>query len=299
MILLTGATGFVGGNLIEELLKNNYRVRCLVRDPQRAERLKGLGCEIAKGDVRDLGSVVESIDKNIDTVIHLVGILVESKKMPYRDIHVLGTSNVLFACKKNGVRRYLHISALGTRKDAKSGYHMTKWEAEELVRGAQKEFGLDYTIFRPSVMFGNKDRFTNMFAGFIRLFPFIFMPGSGKNLMQPVFVKDLAKMMTKSIGKTEATNRTFEVGGPDRLTFDGVIDNIAEALGKKVLKIHVPMPLMKTGAFFAEILFSKPPVSRDALIMLGEDNITDDDSIERVFGIKRTGFLEGMRTYLH
>jgi NADH dehydrogenase len=295
MILLTGGTGFVGGNLVGELLKDSREVRCMVRDPAKATRLKEVGCELIRGDITDLSTVLKAVDDKIDTVIHLVGILSEPKGKTFRSVHTEGTRNMVEACEKRGVKRYLHISALGTRHGARSEYHRTKWDAEEIIRGS----GLEYTIFRPSVIFGKEDRFTNLFASVIKISPVIMVPGNGKNLFQPFFVKDLTRIMAASLDKAETIKKVYEVGGPTRYTFDALIDKLAEVLGKRVHKVHVPMTLMRPGAALAEAILPKPPITRDQLLMLEEDNVTDQRPLEDVFGIKPTGFEQGLRTYLH
>ncbi|MBI5453292.1 MAG: complex I NDUFA9 subunit family protein [Deltaproteobacteria bacterium] len=294
MILMTGGTGFVGTHLAIELASRSYKAVCLARDPKKAAPLAQKGVSFVKGDVTDPATLPPAF-KDVDTVIHLVGILVESKGATYRRVHVEGTRNVVEACLKAGVKRYIHISALGTRKDAVSEYHRTKWEAEEIVRSS----GLDYTILRPSVMFGEGDKFTNTFASAMRLSPFVIVPGNGKNRMQPIFVKDVAKALAASVGMEATKGKTYEIAGPKALSFDEIIDAIAGAIGRKRLKVHAPMPLMCIGAAFMEKFLSHPPLTRDALLMLEEDNVTDRNALPDVFGIKPTGLVEGMRTYLH
>jgi len=243
----------------------------------------------------DAASVEAAITPEVDTVFHLVGILTEVKPATFKSIHVEGTRNVVNACLKKGVGRYLHISALGTRPAARSLYHKTKWEAEEIIRAST----LESTIFRPSVIFGKEDKFTNLFASVMRISPVIFIPGSGKNRMQPVFVRDLVKAMAKAVEMEGAWKKTFEIAGPIAMTFDEIMDKIAEAIGRKRLKVHVPMPIMRINASLAESVLSRPPITADQLLMLEEDNVTPERALEEVFGIKPTGFLEGMRTYLH
>lgn len=295
MTLITGGTGFVGSNLVRELLRGSYRVRCLARRPEKAAYLEKEGVQLIRGDVTDISSVLKAITPEIEAVIHLVGILVETRAATFRAVHVDGTRNVLEACKGMGVQRYLHMSALGARADARSAYHLTKWEAEEMVRSS----GLDFTIFRPSVIFGKEDRFTNIFASAMRISPFIAVPGRGTNRMQPVFVKDVAGAFAAAVKSRETCGKTLELGGPEMLTLDEVIDRVAQVLGKKRVKAHIPMPLMRVIALFAETFLSKPPVSRDALLMLEEENVTALNALTRVFGITPTGLIEGMRTYLH
>jgi uncharacterized protein YbjT (DUF2867 family) len=293
MILVTGGTGFVGRNLVRELTKD-FRVRCLVRDPGRARGLIQ-DCELVPGDISDPASILNALSGDIEAVVHLVGILVQSKKATFRAVHVEGTRNVVEACVRKGVKRYLHISALGTRENAISAYHRTKWEAEEIIRAS----GLEYTIFRPSVIFGKEDKFTNLFASLIRAFPVIFVPGNGRNRMQPVFVRDLVKAMCLSVKTDKTRNKVYEVAGPRIYTFDEILDSIAEAVGKKRLKVHIPMPLMRLNAAAMEAVLPRPPLTRDQLIMLEEDNITSENALRAVFGIEPTGFIEGMRTYIH
>lgn len=117
------------------------------------------------------------------------------------------------ACKEKKVKRFIHISALGTRENARSEYHKTKWEAEEIIRSA----GLDYTIFRPSVLFGKEDKFVNLFAQIIKISPFIMIPGNGQNKMQPLYVKDLVRAMTIPVTDSKHINKVYELGGAENL----------------------------------------------------------------------------------
>src|SRR3989337_3102816 len=295
MILLTGATGFVGGNLLREMLKHGLQVRCISRNPSRAETIKKPGVELVQGDVTDKDSIVKAFaDGKIDTAGHLVGILAETGKATFKAIHTGGTRNMVEACKQKNVKRFVHISALGTRENARSEYHKTKWDAEEIIRNS----GLGYTIFRPSVLFGKEDKFVNLFASIIKISPFIMIPGNGQNMMQPVSVKNLASAMTMAIQKSKHTNKTYEIAGPEKLTFDQIIDTICRVMGKTRLKIHIPMPLMRPGALIAECIFPKPPITRDQLLMLEEDNVTENNALESVFNIKPVGFEEGIREHL-
>src|SRR3989304_2313658 len=295
MILLTGATGFVGSNLMKELLKQGLQVRCLVRNPDRADALKKAGAELVKGDITDKDSIAKALeDDKVEAAVHLVGILAETGKATFEAIHTQGTRNMVEACKAKGIKRFIHISALGTKANARSQYHKTKWAAEEIIRAS----GLGYTIFRPSVMFGKEEKFTNLFAGIIKISPFIMIPGNGQNKMQPVFVKDLASAMTMTVKDSRHINKVYEIGGPEKLAFDEIIDTVCRVLGKMRLKIHIPIWFMRPGAAIAECILRKPPITRDQLLMLEEDNVTDNNALESVFNIKPVGFEEGIRSYL-
>ncbi len=299
MILLTGASGFVGRNLLSELLRKGRHVRCLLRDP--AEFCRDYGnipsrIEVFEGDVTARESAFKALcGGKVDMVIHLVGILLQRGDQTFRTVHVEGSRNMVEACRENGIKRYIQMSALGTRANARSEYHRTKWEAEEIVR----ESGLDYTIFRPSVIFGREDKFTNLFARAMRLSPFIVVPGNGRNRMQPVFIKDLVKGMVKAATETGHEKKIYEVGGPEILTFDEILNRIAKVISKKRLKIHVPLSLMKPVAGIMEAVLRVPPLTRDQLLMLEEDNVTDDNALTGIFALDLTTFEEGIRGYLH
>jgi len=295
MILVTGGTGFVGKRVVEELLLKGLKVRILARHAAaNAKAPSSPGCQFVSGDVTNISSVLKHITPGIDAVIHLVGILAASRGATFRSAHVDGTRNVVEACKGLGISRYIHMSALGAREDSPSEYYRTKWEAEEIVRSS----GLSYTIMRPSVIFGERDHFTNLYARMIRLSPVVMVPGSGANRMQPVYVGDVAKAFALSLEMRETVGRTLELAGPDVLTFDEVIERIGEAANKKRVTVHVPMPIMRANALIAEKLLSKPPFSREALKMLEEDNTAGINALTEVFHMKPKALSEALREYL-
>lgn len=294
MILVTGGTGFVGSGIVKELLSKGQKVRVLARHAERARAPDHPNCQFVNGDVTNISSILKAITPDIEAVMHLVGILAETRGVTFRSVHVEGTRNVVEACKGMGISRYIHMSALGAREGAVSVYHRTKWEAEKLVSTS----GLEYTIMRPSVIFGEQDRFTNVFARMMRLSPVVMVPGTGKSRMQPVYVGDVAKAFALSLEMKETVQRTLELGGPEVLTFDEIIERIGEVTGRRRMKLHIPMPLMRANALVAEKLLSKPPFSRDALKMLEEDNTTELNALTQVFHLKPKALSEGMREYL-
>ena len=294
MILLTGATGFLGRNLFKRMLKANLSVRCLVRTHKKGEALKsyGAGVELVTGDITDKESLKNAME-DIKIVVHLVGIIVETGKAAFDLIHVHGTKNMVEAAVEAGAQRFIHMSALGARPDARSRYHMTKWAAEEIVRNS----GMKYAIFRPSVIFGKEDNFTNMFAKAVKISPFVMVPGNGRNMMQPVSVNDVAEVFTMAV-KDDNFKGSYELGGTEKLTFDEIIDKICYVLGRKRMKVHIPLSLLNPMAWVMESVLPKPPLTRDQLLMLQEDNVTRDNALEQVFGIKPGRFEDGIREYL-
>lgn len=295
MILVTGGTGFVGSSLAMELLRAEKRVRCLSRRPERAAALGEAGCELVRGDVASISTVLKAVSPEVEAVVHLVGILNESRGSTYRAVHVDGTRNVVDACRGMGITRLVHMSALGARASSASEYHRTKWEAEEIVRSS----GLDYTIFRPSVIFGKGDHFTTAFARAMRISPAVFVPGDGAGRMQPVSVRDVSRAFAMSLEKNETAGKTLDLAGPETLTLDQAIDRIGGALGRRPWKVHVPMRLLNLNALILEKLLPRPPISREALKMLIEDNTTSMNALVEVFGMVPESLESGMKAYLN
>ncbi len=293
MILVTGATGFVGGHLVRRLRHDGIKVRAVVRRPSKAIELADLGVEVVPGDINDRDSLDEAAT-GCDRVIHLVGIIQEGRGFTFRSVHVDGTRNVLAAAKRAGVKQFFHQSALGTREHAKSEYHKTKWEAEGLVKSS----GLAYTILRPSLIYGPGDLFTIRLAEMIRRSPVLPVIGSGTSKIQPIYIDDVTACIAKVVTGEAFLNRTFEIGGPEQLNYETVTKEIASVLGVRRPTVHMPLLFMRTMAKVAEAVLPTPPVTTDQLIMLQEDNVCDLKDIREAFGIEPVKFAEGLRRFL-
>jgi NADH dehydrogenase len=296
MILITGGTGFVGRNIVRKLIQANQDVRCLVRKTSNVSIFEGLKLDYSEGDITRPQTLLKAT-KGVDTVIHLVGIIREGRDATFEKIHASGTANVIEASKKGGVKRFVHMSALGAGPEAISRYHKTKWQGEEAVRAS----GLDYVILRPSIICGGDDEFVNMFAKMIRqTFLTRMMPviGSGKYKMQPIYVGDVAHCFVTAATGDKIVNETYELGGPEQLTFNEILDTIMRVMGKRRLKVHLPMVVGRVLAFFMEKLLSAPPLTREQLIMLQSDNVTDITAMKRDFDFEPMRFEDAIRTYL-
>lgn len=290
-IFITGATGFVGSHLRRELLAQGHTLRVLVHGRTGA---LAAGEEAVSGDVRDL-STFRDAASGCAAVINLVGIIREfpAKGVTFQALHVEATRNALAAAQQAGVRRYLQMSANGTRPQAVAGYHQTKWAAEELVRGS----GLEWTIFRPSLIFGPEDAFVNMLAGYIRSFPAVPVIGDGTYQMQPISADDVARCFALALAQPETIGQTYALCGPDRLSYVELLDTIGRAVGKDhVLKVPQPLGLMKLLVPFMQN-FAAFPLTMDQLTMLVEGNICDSDW-QQTFGIQPQGFAAGIEQYL-
>jgi len=209
MIFVTGGTGFVGRAIIRKLLGEGKGVRALYRDEKRCRFIDNPKVTWIKGEIGDIESLHRGM-AGADCVIHLVGILVEPGAQTFDAIHGRGTENILEAARRSGVRRLLHMSALGSRPDAVSRYHQTKWKAEEAVRASS----LEATIFRPSLIFGREDVSLNLFAKIISYSPMIPIPGTGESRQQPVWVEDVAECFVRSLERPASIGKTYALCGP-------------------------------------------------------------------------------------
>lgn len=300
-VFVTGATGFVGGEILRQLDRSGHSVRILARRPQSSavqNAVADFGVQVHQGDVLDGASLPDGL-KGMDAVIHLVGIISEAGRATFENIHTLGTKNIVEAAQKSGVRRYEQMSALGARPNATSRYHQSKWAAEEIVRNS----GLDFTIFRPSIIYGPKDQFVNLFAKMVRFSPALPVMGDGRSKLQPIPVADVAACFVKALSQPASIGQTFDLCGRDILTFNEILDAIMEVTAHKRWKIHLPMGLARCQAALLEFIFSKlfgkaPPLNRDQLIMLAEDNTGNSEPANKLFGLKPHGFKEGIASYL-
>ena len=289
---VTGATGFVGRNLIRALLANGFLVRCLVR-PGSERDLQGFeSIDRVPGDVLRPEGLVASVE-GCAAVIHLVGIIRERpmRGVTFERLHTQATANMLDVARRAGAKRFLQMSALGTRPGARSRYHATKWQAEEAVRAS----GLDWTIFRPSIIFGPGDEFVSMLARMIGRLPAVPVLGDGQYRLQPIPVEQVAEGFARALRGPTGVGQTYEVGGPAAYRFVEILDAIGAAVDHPhVRKIHVPLGLVK---LMTRVLGWLPlyPVSMDQIRMLEEESVTDPSRFFADFGITPEPLAEGLR----
>lgn len=285
-IFLAGATGFVGRHLLKRLLDEGHSVRALVRDPQKAGELAHRGVELVFGDVV-AGTGLDEGMHACDAVIHLVGIIIEKGSNTFERVHHLGTRNVVEAAKRAGIRRFVHMSALGVRADGVAAYQTTKWRGEEEVRHC----GISYCILRPSLIFGPGDGFVTQMIETMRSAPlFRPVPGNGSPKFRPIFIDDVTACFARALTAESATNQTIELGGADELTLNQVLKEIARCAGVRKPAVHVPMPLMFAGAFLLQSILRNPPVTIDQLRMLREGSTCDIQPMIRILGVTPRGF---------
>lgn len=294
-VFITGGTGFVGNVVVRRLLSAGHEVHCLVR-PGSEDKLKNRK-EVTThfGDILDLESLKKGMS-DCEATIHLVGIIREfpGHGVTFAQMHVEATKNVLAAATVCRCKRYLHMSANGTRANAETAYHQTKWQAEEMVRASQ----LDWTIFRPSLIYGKGGEFVEMMADLVSKLPVVPVIGDGQYRMQPVSVNQVAETFVKALGNVETIGETYHLGGRSSYTYDEILDLFGQALGKKnVSKIHHPLLLMKPAVKILQHI-PKFPIASDQLEMLLEGNVCDPAEWARTFEIEPEDFADGLQDCL-
>ena len=292
MILVTGGSGFVGGHVVHALRARGLPVRCVVRDLRRASKLAAWDCELVEGDMTDPASVRSAVE-GCDTAVHLVAIR-QGREEQFRRVMVDGTRGLLAAAKDAGVRRFVHMSALGTSEATKNlvPYYRAKWESEELVRAA----GLAYVIFRPSFIFGPDGGILPTFVKLARVAPVTPIIGSGRQRIQPIWADDVATYFAEAVERAELTGRVFELGGPDAVSWNEFWARLKRVRGMRRPSVHVPVGLMRANALVTERLPGSIPLTRDLLTMLEHgDNVVSDDEAIRTFELPLLPLDEQLR----
>ncbi len=290
MILVTGGTGFVGPKVVRALRDRGYDVRCLVRDRRRGANAAALGAELVEGDVADAASL-RIAAQGCNVVVHLVAIP-EGSREQFDRVMKQGTRNVVAAAKEVGARRFVHMSALGVGEKTRylTPYFEAKWDMEQTV----KESGLEYVIFRPSFVFGRDGGVLPMFLRVARWTPVTPIVGRGAERIQPIWGDDVGAYFALAIDEPRAANRTFEIGGPDVVTWDQFWERLKRTLGVRRPSLHLPHGLMRAQAAVTERL-PGAPVSRDQLKMLALDNVVANADAVDTFRIPLVPLDEQLR----
>ena len=292
-VFVTGATGFVGPAVTNAIADAGHDVRVLERKPG-ASKEAGLRSQAAvQGDVTDLNSIRRAV-QGIDVVVHLVAIR-QGKPELFDRIVVGGTRNVIAAAKEAGVRRFLLMSALGVNERTKDlvPYYHSKWTNEQDTKSS----GLEHVILRPSFIFGQRGGILPTFRTLAKLAPVTAIIGSGEQRIQPIWVDDVGAYFTQAIDRSEAANRTFELGGPDVVSWNEFWRRLRAVLGiRRRPAMHVPIALMKIPATITERLPGNIPLTRDLLKMLeGGDNVVSNDDAVRTFDVRLVPLDEQLR----
>ena len=300
-LLVTGANGFVGSHVVPALLDAGHRVLALVRDDageaqvlRRLPSAQRAGVEIRRGDVTRPDTLPAAM-AGADGVVHLAAIPRDRDGgATLRLVNTEGTRNALKAATDAGVRRFIHLGALGVADDPALHYGSSKAKASALVR----ESGLDWTILSPSLLFGPRDGFFNILAGLVRMSPGIVpLTGSGSARFQPMAIGDLARVVTLAVGDPATIAREYELGGPRHWTYREIMAEVLRGMGKRRVMLPMPVPLIRLVAGVAEALRIPFPVATDQLRQLKYDNTCEPDAVRRAFGFDPQP-MEGGLAYL-
>ncbi|HUP29570.1 MAG TPA: complex I NDUFA9 subunit family protein [Usitatibacter sp.] len=269
-VCILGGTGFVGRAIAEQLAARGIRVRVVTRVVARAAALRVLPTvEVVAANPQDPAQLRACFD-NMDAVINLVGILHEGGRQSFEDCHAELPRKVVEACHASGVRHLLHMSALGAAEDAPSAYQRSKAKGEVAVRASSSI--TPYTIFRPSVIFGEGDRFLGLFAGMVRWFPVIPLAGA-RARFQPIWVEDVARCFVVALGNPACLDKSYELCGPRAYTLAELVRFVAASSGRRTRVLALPAPLARVQAFMLEHLPGKL-MTRDNLRSMSVDNVS-------------------------
>jgi uncharacterized protein YbjT (DUF2867 family) len=280
-VLITGGTGFVGPKVVHALRAEERPVRVLARKPEKQDQFRAWGCEVVPGDVTDADSLRRAVE-GCEAVVHLVALPPFADPDATRRVMEQGTRDLVGAARDAGVRRFVLMSALGVREDTKdrSAYNHAKWDEEAAV----KESGLEHTIFRPSFIFGSDGGLLHPLLRLTRWSPVTPIPSP--RTIQPIWVEDVAAYFARALEIGVKGNGTWEIGGPDRVTWSELIERLRRALGKRRITFRMPAGLLRAAAAGGKVL---PPFrgAPGAVAMLQtDDNVTDIGPAVEAFGVE-------------
>jgi uncharacterized protein YbjT (DUF2867 family) len=282
MILVTGGTGFIGRALVRHLVELGYPVRTLIRPSATSPRLpKGVAVEAAVSSLSDERGLRAAM-VGVDTVFHLISGERSGPRINLQETDINATRAVLAAAQDAGVERFFYVSHLGA--DRASAYPVLKVKgvAEEDVRRS----GLDFTILRTAVVYGQNDSFTTGIARILSLNPFFFlMPADGSVQLQPLWVEDLVTCLTWALQDPDSANRTYDIGGPEYLSFRQIVELVMQASGQRRLLLSVPPPYLRGLTVFLESMFPSLPVSAYWLDYMAVNRTTALDTMPRAFNL--------------
>lgn len=296
-VLVTGANGYVGNNIIPKLVERGYKVRAQVRDLKKTDMRLGEykdRIEIVQADVTQRETLTP-IMEGVDAVIHLVAIAIEKGGATYEEVNYQGTINVVDTAEAAGVRRFINMSQNGASSALPYRFLKSKGKAQEYVAAS----GMDWTALRPSAIFGEQDEFFNTFARLVQLTPIIFpLIGGGKAEFQPVSVLDVAEAAVRCLEDDSTIGKELVLGGPEVLTLGEIEKRVIEAMGTSRLMISVPVGLLRPAVFVMEKVLAGSPVTTSLLDLLAVPNTVPDNALVNHFGMEPIPFKGENLAYL-
>jgi NADH dehydrogenase len=282
VILVTGATGFVGRSVVRALRVADRPVRCLVRDPGKADTLRAWGCEVVRGEMTDAASL-RAATSGCAAIVHLVAILT-GRAEDFERVMAAGTRSLVEAAKAESVRRIVLMGSLGF--DAPGAEQIPYYAAKRAMEDAVRGSGIGYAILRPSFVFGPDGGALPRFGRIVRFAPAVPVPGSGTQRIDPIWVEDVARAVSLALDRDDSIE--VELGGPEAVSWNELWLRIAKTLRKRRRLVHLPVSLLRPQAAVLERL-PNPPLTRDQLRMLElADNVVADGGA----GMERLGLRD-------
>lgn len=297
-VFITGGTGFVGSVVSERIKSSGASVTLLLRNKKKVSRLQDAGFDVFEGDLENRDSLDLFLSKNkFDAIVNLIGTIKSLSNFSFQKIHVDYVKIMLELAEKNGIGRFIHMSALGADEND-SEYFSTKYKGEAVVRNSD----LKWTVFRPSLIFGDNAAFFDDIISMVKTKMFVPIIGTGENKLAPVDVFSVADAYNNALYNEKTVNKVFQLCGPDIYTFEGIVDLIMELSPPKKLKIHAPYFIAEKSLSVLERLLDikNLPVTSDQIKMLKYDNICDCDMKESdsLLELKRTRIKDWLKGYL-
>jgi uncharacterized protein YbjT (DUF2867 family) len=289
-VLVTGGTGFVGPKVVHALRAEERPVRVLARNPAKQERFRAWGCEVVQGDMTDAESLRRAA-QGADAVVHMVALAPFADPATTQRVMEQGTRDLIAAATDAGAKQFVLMSALGVRENTKnlSAYNHAKWEEEAAV----KESGLPHTIFRPSFIFGRDGGLLPELVRLTRWSPVTPVPSARQ--LQPIWVEDVAACFAKAVAAGAEGSATWELAGPDRVTWAELFDRLRRTLGKRRLTFQTPPALLRVAAGGGKVLppFRGAPGAVEML--LTDDNVTDIRPAVEALGVQPISLDDQLR----
>ena len=298
IIAIFGAGGFLGKHLMRQLTKLDYRVKVATRNPYLKGYLKPLGSpgqiELFKTNIFNPEDI-KKVLKNCDIVINLVGILYETRKQKFSQIHSEFPYLLCNLCNETGIKNLVHVSALGVKERHNSQYMQSKFQGEKNI----KEIFKPSVILRPSVVFGPEDKFFNSFASIAQFSPFLPLIGGGKTKFVPIYVGDVAKAIVKGLELNNSEPKIYELGGPENYSFKELMEILLREIKKKRFLISVPFGFAKFQSYFLQMM-PNPILTPDQVELLKYNNIISGDyPTLKALGISATPIQSILPKYIY
>jgi len=294
-VVVTGASGLVGTHLCRQLVEAGWKVRGIVRDSAKAAvRLGELKLEIHEADIRD-AEAMRSALSGAGGLVHLAAIAIEKPGESYEATNTDATSIILGAARTAGVRRIIYMSQNGASSSSRYRFLRSKGVAEDTVVTSE----LQWTVLKPSVIFGPEDEFVNVLARLVRLSPVFFpLPGGGVARFQPIAVDDVARAVRKSLEDTATIRSTYTIGGSTPLTLKEMTERILVAMNTSRILVKAPVSALRPLIAIGEKVLPRPPVTTGLLELLEMDNVVPENDLTTKLGIDPIPFAPEELLYL-